>query len=46
LVEAKSIIDRCLGGERCVVKVSDIEQAKSMVAVLGSAGFKSHIRYG
>lgn len=46
LSEAKSIIDRCLRGDRCVVRASDVEQAKSMVATLASAGFKSHIRYG
>lgn len=46
LGEAKRIIDRCLGGDRCVVRASDVDQAKSMVATLASAGFKSHIRYG
>lgn len=46
LGEAKSIIERCLAGERCVVRAPDIDQAKSMVATLGTAGFKSHIRYG
>jgi hypothetical protein len=45
LAEAKSIIDRCLGGERCVLKTPDIEHAKLMVATLDSAGFASCVRY-
>jgi hypothetical protein len=39
------ITDRCLGGERCVLKTPDIEHAKLMVATLDSAGFASCVRY-
>lgn len=46
LAEAKSIIDRCLGGERCILKTPDIEQAKLVVTTLDSAGFTSCVRYG
>lgn len=45
LAEAKSVIDRCLGGERCVLKTPDVEQAKLMVTTLDSAGFASRVRY-
>jgi hypothetical protein len=45
LAEAKSIIERCLGGERCVLKTPDVERAKSMVTMLDSAGFASCVRY-
>lgn len=45
LAEAKSIIERCLGGERCVLKTPDIEQARLMVATLDAAGFASCVRY-
>jgi hypothetical protein len=45
LAEAKSIIDRCLSGERPVLKTPDIERAKLMVATLDSAGFASCVRY-
>lgn len=45
LAEAKSIIDRCLGGERRVLNTPDIEQAKLMVATLDAAGFASCVRY-
>lgn len=45
LAEAKSIVDRCLGGERCVLKTAEIEQAKLLVATLDSAGFASCVRY-
>jgi hypothetical protein len=46
LAEAKSIIDRCLCGERCVLRTLDIEQAKLMVATLESAGFASCVQHG
>lgn len=46
LAEAKRVIDGCLDGKRCVMQVFDIEQARSLVAALDAAGFKSHIRYG
>jgi ribosomal protein L7/L12 len=46
LAEAKRIVDECLGGERCVVRILDIEQARSLVATLDAAGFRSQVRYG
>ena len=45
LAEAKSIIDRCLGGERCVLKTPDIEHARLVVATLDCAGFASRVCY-